>query len=237
MGSHDYWQERKIEPDARHDYWLPAVTDPDGKIRNRLDDPNEEQQYVEDLHDEIAFADSYVTGAILDVGCGPGWLLSALKGKWIKYGIEPSIAARENARKRGIVIRDAIQYFASESVDFAICYHVIEHLPNPFHVVVDIYRVLRKGGGFLLGTPDFGCPCAKRFGPNYRMLHDPTHRSLFTLESATRMVRDAGFQVLDTTFPFPARYATAETFCRWNDTARTSPPWPGNWFTLYCCKP
>jgi SAM-dependent methyltransferase len=114
------------------------------------------------------------------------------------------------------------------------CYHVIEHVADPIEFIGDIRRVLRPGGWLILGTPDFASPCAKRFGDNYRMLHDPTHCSLFTLESMHRLLRDRGFTIQDVCFPFPERYATAETFARWNDTGSVSPPWPGNWMTFYC---
>jgi hypothetical protein len=90
-----------------------------------------------------------------------------------------------------------------------------------------------------MSTPDFASPCAKRFGDHYRMLHDPTHVSLFTLESMHRFLRDHGFRIDDVRFPFPERLATAETMERWRRgpvDGEWSPPWPGNWVTFYASK-
>jgi hypothetical protein len=51
-----------------------------------------------------------------------------------------------------------------------------------------------------------------------------------------RFLRDHAFHIDDVRFPFPARYATAENFARWNDTSQVSPAWPGNWMTFYCTR-
>jgi len=109
-------------------------------------------------------------------------------------------------------------------------------MADPERELFEIRRVLKKGGWLVLGTPDFHSPCAVRFGENYRMLHDPTHVSLFSLDGMSRLVRDFGFTIEDVRFPFPERYATAETMARWLDTSQVSPPWPGNWMTFFCRK-
>jgi SAM-dependent methyltransferase len=122
------------------------------------------------------------------------------------------------------------------SVDLVVCLHVIEHLSDPILAITEIRRILKPGGWAIISTPDFDSPCAKRFGDNYRMLHDRTHCSLFTLESMHRFIRDHGLEIRDLKFPFPERYATLGTFSRWADTSKMSPPWPGNWMTFYCVR-
>lgn len=49
---------------------------------------------------------------------------------------------------------DCLQNFASESQDFVILNHVIEHVANPVRVLLDCCRVLRKGGKLVLSAPD-----------------------------------------------------------------------------------
>lgn len=42
----------------------------------------------------------------------------------------------------------------SESMDFVIACHVLEHLPNPLKALKEIYRVLKPGGVLYLSVPD-----------------------------------------------------------------------------------
>lgn len=43
---------------------------------------------------------------------------------------------------------------ADDSIDFLIASHVIEHTPNPIHVLINVHRKLRHGGRFVLVVPD-----------------------------------------------------------------------------------
>lgn len=227
----DYYVVREC-PDVAGDYWAPKV-DPDGVLRNR-DTEEERLRYLEDVADEIAFAKSCKPEWILDIGAGLGWFLDAVKVEKRGY-IEISPYCLKRLYEKGIFAYSSLEELKHNHVwDVVVMHHVIEHLSDPIQAICHVHRLLKRGGYLILGTPDFASPCAKRFGDKYRMLHDPTHRSLFTLESMHRFLRDHGFTILDVKFPFPDRYATAENFMRWNDTSRVSPPWPGNWMTFYC---
>jgi SAM-dependent methyltransferase len=50
--------------------------------------------------------------------------------------------------------RDALEPVASQSEDFIVCCHVLEHLANPLRAIDDVYRVLRPGGTLLILLPD-----------------------------------------------------------------------------------
>jgi hypothetical protein len=50
--------------------------------------------------------------------------------------------------------RDALGPVASESEDFIVCSHVLEHLANPLRAIDDFHRVLRPGGTLLILLPD-----------------------------------------------------------------------------------
>ena len=68
------------EPD---NYWDP-VTDPDGRSRDRLNE-EEAKAYLANIREELKFIEGLKPGKVLDVGCGPGWLLSAIDPAWEKY--------------------------------------------------------------------------------------------------------------------------------------------------------
>lgn len=227
----DYYVRRPAAA-ATGAYWGCTI-DPDGCVRDRLSEP-ERLQYLGDMFEELSFVRLLTPGAIVDVGCGPGWLLRELGDEWFRVGVEIDTVAQDELRKHGLDYTTKLHALADCTFDVVVAHHVIEHLTDPIAAIGDMRSILKPGGWLILGTPDFGSPCAKRFGTNYRMLHDPTHISLFTLESLHRLLRDHLFIIRDVRFPFPARYATPANFARWADTSQVSPPWPGNWVTFYC---
>lgn len=228
----DYYVSRPAQA-VYDDYWG-VVTDPDGNVRDRLSEA-ERLRYLGDIDEELSFLRNQPPGLICDVGCGPGWLLRELPDWW-RVGVEIAPQARAELTKHRIAHCSDVLELQPGRYDVVVAYHVIEHLADPVHALCDWQRLLKKGGWLILGTPDFGSPCAERFGENYRLLRDPTHVSLFTLESMHRMLRDHGFAIRDVRFPFPERYATVENFARWNDTSKVSPAWPGNFVTFYATR-
>lgn len=234
-----YYRRREPGPDAyTQDYWAPKA-DPDGVVRDRT---KEREQYLSDVAQELEFVRSLPPGRILDYGCGLGWFLDALGDGWNRNGVEESAACLEWCRRYHFNVYysddEAAGVFASMfgRYDVLLCHHVIEHLNSPEELIGNFVNMICDGGHLIISTPDFESPCAKRFGANYRLLHDPTHISLFSQDGLLRLLRDTGFSVDRVEYPFPERYATPENFARWNDTSKISPPWPGNFITAYCRK-
>jgi SAM-dependent methyltransferase len=229
----DYYTVR--QPSSNHSQYWTSRVDPDGRLREKISE-QERVSYLENIDEELLFVRSLEPGRIVDFGCGPGWFLESLCRHWDKMGIEIAPHAVAELQRKGITVVDSTAEVPDAWADVVFCHHVIEHLSDPIAAIGEIHRMLCKGGWLIIGTPDFESPCAKRFGSNYRLLHDGTHCSLFTLESMHRFLRDHGFFIKTLHFPFPEKYATPENFARWNDTSKVSPPWPGNWMTFYCVR-
>ncbi len=223
-------------PDYEESYWG-KIEDPDGVKRDRL---QERDRSLADIPSELRFLNNLPGGRILDVGCGPGFLLSALDSKWERYGTEVSAFAAEHATAHGRIfcgkLKDAA--YPSDHFDAIVFHHVIEHLDDPFSTLREVRRVMRPNGWMILGTPDFDSGCARLFGKRYRLLHDQTHVSLFTQESMYRLLRDEGFIIEKVDFPyFNTRHFTKENLLRLFDKQKTSPPFYGNFMTFYTRKP
>ena len=188
LGPKEYYFQREIqeEVDYEEGYWG-TVIDPDGVIRNRLE---EQEKHLDDLKQEIVFLNALKPGKILDIGCGLGYLLSGLNDSWHKFGVEISYFAAEYAKQWGKIFVGGLQdlNFPNNHYDVIVLHHVIEHVKDPIGLIIEIKRILKKGGIILLGTPDFDSGCARLFGNNYRLLNDPTHISLFSNDSMHRFL-------------------------------------------------
>lgn len=219
-------------PDYEGAYWG-VITDPDGRTRDRA---REREQHLDDIRQELAFLHALPGGRLLDVGCGLGFLLSALDARWERHGVEVSRYAGERAAEHARVHVGTLERAAypAEHFDCVVLHHVIEHVDDPVSLIREARRVMRPGGWLVLGTPDFDCAAARRFGPRFRLLHDPTHVSLFTNESMHRFLRDHGFEIRRVEYPFfETRHFTRENLERLFDTAATSPAFYGSFMTFY----
>ncbi|MGF1468333.1 MAG: class I SAM-dependent methyltransferase [Sandaracinaceae bacterium] len=216
-------------------YWT-EVVDPDGCRRNRLE---ERRRCLEDLATELAYLRALPPGRFLDAGCGLGWVLSALDDTWVKEGVETSEVAAAHARRFGEVRVARLESLPYEDgvFDVVFCHHVIEHLRRPERGLEEMRRVLRPGGHLILGTPDFDSGAARRYRERYRLVHDPTHISLFSNDSAHRFLRDHGFQIRKVDYPyFETRHFSRQSLERLLDPLSISPPFYGSFMTFYCTK-
>ncbi len=222
--------------DFEKGYWG-KVVDPDGVERDLT---TEVEDKVADLKVELEHLNSLPGGRICDVGCGLGSMLLGLDGsKWEKRGVEVSGVAAQRASEFGKVFHGELAGagYPDGHFDAVVCHHVIEHVPDPYGLISEINRVLKIHGRIFISTPDFDSGCARLFGDSYRLLHDKTHVNLFSLASLRRFVDDHGFEIEKEEFPFfKTKYFTEENLLRLLDATKVSPPFYGNYVTLFCVK-
>ncbi len=126
-------------------------------------------------------------------------------------------------------------YRGTADFDVVVMNHVIEHIPEPIAALKRIHKLLKPGGALILGTPDFDSGAARRYGSRFRLLHDPTHVSLFSLDSMHRCLRDHGFKVKRVEYPFfDTPWFTKEALLRMLDDSTISPPFYGSAMTFLC---
>lgn len=137
------------------------------------------------------------TGTILDIGCGDGSLLSALRkqGEWELVGVEPSIC--ESVAIPGIRIHATTlegARLADGSVDLAIMNHVLEHVPSPRKTLEELMRILRPGGYICGEVPDFNCVERRLFGKHWGGFHLPRHITHFDRRSLAGLLASCGLR-------------------------------------------
>ena len=161
-------------------------------------------------------------GRFLDFGCGSGSSVRAAADLgWAAVGIDMDPALVDLGRKELQVdlICGTLPDLNLEGNQFHFCRlrDVIEHLPNPYDVLLDVARLLVPGGIVLIATPNEGALPSqiKRrlgFGRNtIATVAPPHHVHGFVPETLARIITRAGLRIsaLGTTTPVDPLYVTA----------------------------
>jgi len=229
-----YFQTRK-GADASEYYG--TRKDPDGRERAQLSDA-EHVQSISDIYTEAA----WLMGCTrwLDLGCGTGAAAHYVVPPGRYLGVDPDHHARKALIERyphASTVANIMHVAPDgEPFDALISYHAVEHMTDPVGTLRAALALCRPGARVVIGTPDFDSPCARQFGPRYRMLHDSTHVSLFSTSGLIEMLRDLGVNVEQVKFPFRGTRWEAAAL-EWRDTGTNwSPPAPGNIVSVYGVK-
>jgi len=141
-------------------------------------------------------------GRLLDVGCGPGFLLSTARGRgWQAQGVELNEWAARFARDElGLdvhlgALEDA--GLGNGELDVVTMMDLIEHVCEPGAIVEEAARVLRPGGVLAVLTPDAGSPVSRLLGRHWpEALRVPEHVVLFSVRGMTALLDRHGFDAL-----------------------------------------
>jgi 2-polyprenyl-3-methyl-5-hydroxy-6-metoxy-1,4-benzoquinol methylase len=128
------------------------------------------------------FAGKYVKDkTVVELGCctGYGSLMLAGSGAKKVYGIDISTAAVAYAKKH--FSHKYVEYFVANAedtglsdriADVVVSFETIEHLPEPEKFLSEVYRIVKRGGIFIISTPNR----ETSFGDN------PYHMKEYTLQ-------------------------------------------------------
>lgn len=236
-GSDDYFVPYPARV-AGEEYW-DEKRDPDGRLR---DIASEREMRKADLAYIAEAVNARAPGRVVDIGCGLGELLEQIDPRHERIGLDPSEKAVATAAERSgaVTVRGVLEpgRFEQASCDTFVAHHVIEHVDDPVAFVRLVHEALRPGGLFVVGTPNFASAAARLFGERFRLLHDPTHVSLFTDDSLMRLLRDSGFRIASVEYPFfGTRFATLEAWERMQaPDSGVSPAFWGSFVTVFAEK-
>ncbi len=129
----------------------------------------------------LPLVEQHAAGRILDLGAGCGAYRAVLarRGTVVAVDIQPCSPALD-------LLADGRSLpFASGAFDTVFCSQVLEHTPQPQHLLVEAHRVLRAGGTLILSAPHISYLHAAP--------HDYYRYTGYGLES---MLQQAGFAPL-----------------------------------------
>ena len=144
-------------------------------------------------------------GRLLDIGCGFGFFLNAMKqNNWEVAGVEISKGGRQYARDHYDIdiyskpletLSLPDNYF-----DAVTLFYVIEHVADPITVLNEVNRILKPGGLVLIRWPHT-TPIVKLLGPLSKHLdlyHTPYHLYDFSKQTIKQTLTLSGFTGIET---------------------------------------
>ena len=134
------------------------------------------------------------TMTVVDFGCGNGGILANIPCAK-RIGVEINEAGAVDARARGIEVFSSVSELPDACADLVISHHALEHVPNPYGIIVHLRRILRPGGRVVIVVP---CEL-----PNMRYFRKWTpaldvHLYSWNPRSLGNIVHDCGFTVEQT---------------------------------------
>jgi len=131
---------------------------------------------------------------VLEVGCGPGELLSRLR--WARnnhvWGIEPSPREAYLARSRheiNVVSADALRLPYTCKFDLILTFHVLEHVADPVGVIREMLGLLEPEGKLVIECPNLASPSG---GMPLVRFFEPAHVWTFGSHALGQVVHLAG---------------------------------------------
>jgi len=114
---------------------------------------------VDVFYNEFLLNEDLQNKNLLDAGCGTGWFSKAACEKGANVtsmdlgeNLLAQVAKKCNSKR---VIGSILEIpFADNTFDFVVSSEVIEHTPEPYLALKEIYRVLKPGGKMVLSTPN-----------------------------------------------------------------------------------
>jgi len=140
---------------------------------------------------------------MLDVGSALGdSLIEAGKLGWKElHGVELSKYAADQARKRGLKIKDGTlctAKYPSNYFDTITFQDVIEHVKDPVDEIGEIFRILKPGGFVFVVTPDVDGIWAKFLGQLWYHYKPGEHIMYFSQKSLAKILDDNYFRNIET---------------------------------------
>ncbi len=138
---------------------------------------------------------------ILDVGCGSGSVLYALRQIGFKnlLGIDPYID-RPPHHEDGVSVLKRTIHDLSGQWDVIMYHHSFEHLVDPLPTLQAVARLLSNDGVCIIRVPVVSSYAWRRYGVHWVQLDAPRHFFLHSVDSLTLLSEKAGLVVKNIVF-------------------------------------
>ncbi|RLA48975.1 MAG: hypothetical protein DRR42_16165 [Gammaproteobacteria bacterium] len=135
---------------------------------------------------------------ILDVGCGPGYLIQALmeQGFYNCFGLDRfQMQILPGVRVQLGELRDL-----TETFDYVMLHHSFEHMENPVEVFGELARIMAPGATLLIRTPVANCYAWRTYGPDWYQIDAPRHIFIPSVKAMNILADRAGLEISNVTY-------------------------------------
>jgi 2-polyprenyl-3-methyl-5-hydroxy-6-metoxy-1,4-benzoquinol methylase len=146
---------------------------------------------------------------LLDVGCGAGFFLdNARSFGWETWGVDISGQAVDLAKKQGHrTFQSSLQHcrFPNDYFDVVRAWSSLEHMTDPFVILGEMHRILKRNGTLIIAVPNMESATAKLFKTYWYSLDVPRHLYWFRPPLIRSTLEKLGFnQIRITTRTHPS---------------------------------
>ncbi|MEK6967027.1 MAG: class I SAM-dependent methyltransferase [Nanoarchaeota archaeon] len=139
-------------------------------------------------------------GKLLDIGCNIGTFMKVAQDDgWETVGVEFNKSAAAFGRKKfglEILDRDFMKVkFKPSSFDVVAMNDVIEHVTDPVATLIEVRRILKKGGLLFMTTPNIGALLPKITRSKWLHMKPNEHLSFFTPKTIKVLLGKTGFSM------------------------------------------
>lgn len=154
---------------------------------------------IEELAFRVMYLKRHVGGRLLEIGCGGGAMLELMANLgWSAEGVDFDQKAVAVARSRGLEVRLGSveqQGYADNYFDAVTTSHLIEHVPDPRALLLEIKRILKPGGKLVVVTPNGRSSGHALFRRRWRGLEPPRHLHIFNRDALRALTKECGLDV------------------------------------------
>ncbi len=126
--------------------------------------------------------------------------------------------------------------FEENTFDVVFFYHVFEHLETPLSAIDEIYKLLKKNGLLIIGTPNNSSVCSFIFRKNFRLL-GPEHNFIISSKQLKKILIHKNFNIIKVEYPyFKTDYFNFKNIIKMFNLNKISPAFYGNIMTFYAKK-
>lgn len=140
------------------------------------------------------------SGILFDIGAATGFFLNIAQARGFAVsGVEISKFAADKARQSGLTVHEGSIKDANledNSLDVVTMFDVIEHMPEPFSEIKEVYRVLKPGGLVVINTPNGESFLARLLKTGWHLVVPPEHLYYFSPRNLGRYLSENGFSAL-----------------------------------------
>ena len=139
--------------------------------------------------------------SLLDFGCGTGgFLMKARELAAVAEGVEPETRLIDHFLQCGLTVFDnlpEVQEKRQGIYDIVTLFHVLEHLPDPKSILLDLNNVLADDGQIIVEVPNADDALITLYGSELfsHFIYWSCHLYLFTAKTIQTLITQCGFQV------------------------------------------